>query len=173
MEAVKLLKVHLRLLPFRLLPRPDLTSSSQKHFFVKTPILVCTFTNTAVDNLVDSFSTSDVNPLRVGFAARVPQHLHQYTLDARIERHARKGELDGLAKAIVATEKRVETIERSLETAKKRGKGDVAGLSRRKGASNPAFSGERFADLLALLKVTLLVSSAGCAGRNGMLSGRS
>ncbi|KDQ17106.1 hypothetical protein BOTBODRAFT_106235 [Botryobasidium botryosum FD-172 SS1] len=65
-EAVKLLKVH---------------------FEVPEPILVCTYTNVAVDNLVEPLAAAGLRPLRVGFAGNVKPELRKYTLDARMEEH--------------------------------------------------------------------------------------
>lgn len=76
---------------------------------------MCAYTNTAVDNLVDSFSGAGVHPLRVGFAGRVPQHLHQYTLDAQIDAHSLKPTLDQLRSKITTMENQLDKLETSIE----------------------------------------------------------
>lgn len=76
---------------------------------------MCAYTNTAVDNLVDSFSAAGVKPLRVGFAGRVPHHLHQFTLDAQIDAHSLKPTLDQLRSKITTTERQLDKLETSIE----------------------------------------------------------
>ncbi|RDB23511.1 Regulator of nonsense transcripts 1 [Hypsizygus marmoreus] len=65
-EAVKLLKVH---------------------FEVPHPILVCTYTNVAVDNLVEGLVNSGVKALRVGFGGSVRSSLLEHTLDHKLSVH--------------------------------------------------------------------------------------
>lgn len=68
----------------------------------------------AVDNLVESFAKAGVNPLRVGFAGRVPLALHRYTLDSCIETHPLKPTLDKLRAELASAERRLESAEASL-----------------------------------------------------------
>jgi hypothetical protein len=80
--------------------------------------LVCTYTNVAVDNLVEGFAASGLNPLRVGFAGRVPAPLHPYTLDARIELHPLKKDIDKLKADIISLEKRIADTTERRDTTK-------------------------------------------------------
>ncbi|EIW76725.1 P-loop containing nucleoside triphosphate hydrolase protein [Coniophora puteana RWD-64-598 SS2] len=74
-EAVKLLKVE---------------------FEVPQPILVATYTNVAVDNLVEGLLKAGLKPLRVGFGGKVNASLHDCTLDAKMEKHRHKPVVDKL-----------------------------------------------------------------------------
>ncbi|THH30257.1 hypothetical protein EUX98_g3918 [Antrodiella citrinella] len=65
-EAVKLLKVH---------------------FEIPQPILLCTYTNVAVDNLVEGLVAAGLNPLRVGFGGKVKDSLLTHTLDHKLKTH--------------------------------------------------------------------------------------
>lgn len=66
------------------------------HFQVVHPILVCTFTNVAVDNLVEGFAAAGVKPVRVAFGSQVKSSLKEHTLDYKMEIHPLKPKLDGL-----------------------------------------------------------------------------
>ncbi|KIL60706.1 hypothetical protein M378DRAFT_193589 [Amanita muscaria Koide BX008] len=82
-QAVKLLKVH---------------------FQVPHPILVCTYTNVAVDNLVQGLVATGVKPLRVGFGEKVRPSLRKHTLDHQIENHP----LQKVLSPVVKDEKRLD-----------------------------------------------------------------
>jgi len=62
-------------------------SFSQVHFEVPQPILVCTYTNVAVDNLVEGFAKVGVKPLRVGYNGNVRESLLQHSLDYKLQQH--------------------------------------------------------------------------------------
>jgi len=49
--------------------------------------LVCTFTNVAVDNLLEAFVKAGLKPLRVGFNAFQQQSLKEYSLEAQLLSH--------------------------------------------------------------------------------------
>jgi superfamily I DNA and/or RNA helicase len=70
----------------------------QVHFEVVHPILVCTYTNVAVDNLVEAFAASGVKPLRVGYGGKIRDSLYKHTLDYNLEQHYLKTEVDKLTK---------------------------------------------------------------------------
>ncbi|KAF5376100.1 hypothetical protein D9615_007758 [Tricholomella constricta] len=57
------------------------------HFEVPHPILVCTYTNVAVDNLVEGLVSSGVKALRVGSGSNVRSTLIQHTLDHKLSIH--------------------------------------------------------------------------------------
>jgi hypothetical protein len=48
---------------------------------VKEPLLICTFTNVAVDNLVEGLAASGLKPLRIGCEGKVEENLEQWTID--------------------------------------------------------------------------------------------
>jgi hypothetical protein len=54
---------------------------------VPQPILVCTYTNVAVDNLVEGFAKVGVKPLRVGYNGNVRESLLQHSLDYKLQQH--------------------------------------------------------------------------------------
>lgn len=56
-------------------------------FQVPQPILVCTYTNVAVDNLVEGFAKAGVKPLRIGQSAHVRQSLIEHSLDYKLQQH--------------------------------------------------------------------------------------
>ncbi|KAF7759732.1 hypothetical protein Agabi119p4_11427 [Agaricus bisporus var. burnettii] len=57
------------------------------HFEVSHPILVCTYTNVAVDNLLEGFAKAGLKPLRVGFGSRIRASLQEYSLDHLLLKH--------------------------------------------------------------------------------------
>jgi hypothetical protein len=83
------------------------------HWEVPHPLLVCTYTNVAVDHLVEGLSLVGLNPLRVGFAGKVKPSLAPYTLDAQIEVHPLKKDIDFLNGQIA-------NLVKSLKSAKTR-----------------------------------------------------
>ncbi|KAJ8700747.1 hypothetical protein PTI98_003744 [Pleurotus ostreatus] len=66
------------------------------HFEVPHPLLVCTYTNVAVDNLVEGLAATGLTPLRVGFGGKVKASLIQHTLDYKLDIHPLKPKLDKL-----------------------------------------------------------------------------
>ncbi|KAF8064109.1 P-loop containing nucleoside triphosphate hydrolase protein [Lyophyllum atratum] len=91
-EAVKLLKVH---------------------FEVPQAILVCTYTNVAVDNLVEGLISCGVKALRVGSGSNVRSSLIQHTLDHKLESHP-------LAPALLRLIKEEEQLNVKLDDLKSR-----------------------------------------------------
>jgi superfamily I DNA and/or RNA helicase len=91
------------------------------HFEVHHPLLVCTYTNVAVDNLVEGFAAAGVKPLRVGFGAKIKPSLHEYTLDAKLEAHHLKLKVDQLLKDQETVERKLEALESRIVAAEKSG----------------------------------------------------
>ena len=94
----------------------------QVDFEVHHPILVCTYTNVAVDNLVEGFVAAGVTPLRVGFGAKVKASLGEYTLDYRLEQHPLKPKVDKLVEEKKSLEKRRAQLEKKVAGVQKDGK---------------------------------------------------
>ena len=52
------------------------------HFEVPQPLMICTYTNVAVDNLVEGLMKAGLKPLRVGFGGKVsmkPEELQRFS----------------------------------------------------------------------------------------------
>ncbi|EIN05865.1 P-loop containing nucleoside triphosphate hydrolase protein [Punctularia strigosozonata HHB-11173 SS5] len=88
----------------------------KRHFAVPHPILVCTFTNVAVDNLVEGLAPS-LSPLRVGYGGKVKPSLYPHTLDAKLEQHELYSEVLKLERQEEALEKRVVSLRMSSTKA--------------------------------------------------------
>ncbi|KAG8870807.1 hypothetical protein FRB97_009338 [Tulasnella sp. 331] len=93
-EAVRLLKVH---------------------FQVPHPILVCTYTNVAVDNLVEAFAATGVKALRVGSPGRIRDSLAIHSLEAKMDAHPLKPKVDKLEKEIGKLKKQIMDAEEEKE----------------------------------------------------------
>ncbi|KAG6853864.1 hypothetical protein C0991_000625 [Blastosporella zonata] len=87
----------------------------QVHFEVPHPILVCTYTNVAVDNLVEGLAQSGVKPLRVGSGTGVRSSVAQYTLDYKLSIHPLAPELQRLLKEIEGRYCEVEDLKQRLK----------------------------------------------------------
>ena len=48
--------------------------------------MVCTYTNVAVDNLVEGFVKAGLDPVRIGYG-QIKSTLQEYSLESKIERH--------------------------------------------------------------------------------------
>jgi superfamily I DNA and/or RNA helicase len=57
------------------------------HFSVPHPLLVCTYTNVAVDHLVEGLAAAGLRPLRFGAVQRVPPALLPHTLEHQLQAH--------------------------------------------------------------------------------------
>ncbi|KAG8935227.1 hypothetical protein FRC01_005483 [Tulasnella sp. 417] len=86
------------------------------HFQVPQPILICTYTNVAVDNLIEALVAAGVNPLRVASPGKVKESVAQYSLEAKMEAHPLNPELDELTKDLTRLrDRRDETHKKCLE----------------------------------------------------------
>lgn len=68
------------------------------HFKVPYPLLVCTYTNAAVDNLVEGIVATGLKPLRVGSEASVREDLAHRSLHV-----SRKRDITSLALIVIHT----------------------------------------------------------------------
>lgn len=50
------------------------------------PILVCTYTNVAVDNLVEGFVAAGLDPVRIGYG-QAKSTFQEYSLETKFEKH--------------------------------------------------------------------------------------
>jgi|SRR5882762_719977 len=97
-------------------------SPIQVHFEVVHPILVCTYTNVAVDNLVEGFAATGVKPLRVAFGGQVKPSLSEHTLDQKIEEHAFKPRIDKLAEQEQILQNELRTLQKAVLDLEKTGR---------------------------------------------------
>ncbi|KAJ7115532.1 P-loop containing nucleoside triphosphate hydrolase protein [Mycena crocata] len=88
------------------------------HFEVPHPLLVCTYTNVAVDNLVEGLAAAGLEPLRVGFAGQVKESLVEHTLDYKLERHPLKPKLTALTKQEEEVSKGIQELQKKFDTVK-------------------------------------------------------
>ncbi|KAG6370711.1 P-loop containing nucleoside triphosphate hydrolase protein [Boletus reticuloceps] len=93
------------------------------HFEVHHPILVCAYTNAAVDNLVEGFAGAHLKPLRVGFRGKIRDSLTKHTLDYKLDQHPLKSKVDKVLgeKGVIEKKrldltKRIEAIQRAPTT---------------------------------------------------------
>ncbi|KZV63553.1 hypothetical protein PENSPDRAFT_208228 [Peniophora sp. CONT] len=87
----------------------------KREFDVAVPILVCTYTNVAVDNLVEGFVACGLNPVRVGSEGSIKDSLQEHSLLAKLERHPSREEFEKLAADKDKVIKRLETLEDELK----------------------------------------------------------
>ncbi|KAJ3773289.1 P-loop containing nucleoside triphosphate hydrolase protein [Lentinula raphanica] len=66
------------------------------HFKVPQPLLVCTYTNVAVDNLVEGLAKAGLKPLRAASAGKTRDSLAQWTLEHQLQSHPRYAEWQDL-----------------------------------------------------------------------------
>ncbi|KAI0030729.1 AAA domain-containing protein [Vararia minispora EC-137] len=80
---------------------------TKREFDVALPVLVCTYTNVAVDNLVEGFSQAGLNPVRVGSEGMIRETLQRHSLQAQLSVHPDIKQLDVLSADLAKTEKRL------------------------------------------------------------------
>uniref|UniRef100_A0A8H8CFX0 P-loop containing nucleoside triphosphate hydrolase protein n=1 Tax=Psilocybe cubensis TaxID=181762 RepID=A0A8H8CFX0_PSICU len=85
-------------------------------FEVPHPLLVCTYTNVAVDNLVDGLARAGLKPLRVGYSGNVRESLIEHTLDAKLSAHPLHPKLTQLVDESAQTAKEIEDLWRRSRT---------------------------------------------------------
>ncbi|TFK69818.1 P-loop containing nucleoside triphosphate hydrolase protein, partial [Pluteus cervinus] len=85
------------------------------HFEVPQPILLCTYTNAAVDNLVEGLAAVGLKPLRVAAGGRVKPQLQEYTLEDKRSIHPKKPELDRLEKQEQDLEGEIKNLQQKRE----------------------------------------------------------
>ncbi|KAJ7634774.1 P-loop containing nucleoside triphosphate hydrolase protein [Roridomyces roridus] len=101
------------------------------HFEVPHPLLVCTYTNVAVDNLVEGLAASGVRPLRVGFGGQVKESLMEHTLDHKLAQHPLKPSLDALMKQEEEAQQFIAKLTLKLESMRQSKPGKTANAQER------------------------------------------
>lgn len=59
---------------------------SKKYFAVVHPIAVCTYTNVAVDNLMEGFVNAGLDPVRIGYG-QFKFNLQEHSFQSKLEKH--------------------------------------------------------------------------------------
>jgi hypothetical protein len=90
----------------------------QADFEVSVPILVCTYTNMALDHIVEGLVARGLKPLRVGLDAKVRPALKEYVLEAYLDRHPRRRDLERLVREEAKLQEKTRLLERTIEEAK-------------------------------------------------------
>lgn len=107
-----------------------LEEERQVHFEVPHPLLVCTYTNVAVDNLVEGLVAAGVKPLRVGFGERVRPSLLKHTLDYQIQAHPLQKVLIPLIKEEKKLQERFHEMSSTILNARESATYDVKALKK-------------------------------------------
>lgn len=68
---------------------------------------MCTYTNVAVDNLVEGLAAAGVKPLRVAYGGKVKADLAERTLDFKMSIHPLNSSLDAVTKEADASSTRL------------------------------------------------------------------
>ncbi|THU97878.1 P-loop containing nucleoside triphosphate hydrolase protein [Dendrothele bispora CBS 962.96] len=85
------------------------------HFQVPHPILVCTYTNVAVDNLVEGLARAKLKPIRAASTGKSKTSLAQYTLGYQVENHPEQPTLKKLVQRKEAAERDKGELTKKLE----------------------------------------------------------
>ncbi len=94
---------------------------TQVHFRVPYPILLCTYTNVAVDNLVEGLVNASLDPVRIGYNGKMKASLLDYSLDVKLSTHELAPEYErSKAKLEAVHKKRRELVKRITELEQKR-----------------------------------------------------
>lgn len=91
----------------------------QADFEVPVPILVCTYTNMALDHIVEGLVGRGLKPLRVGLDAKVRPALKNYVLEAYLDRHPRRNDLERLVRGEMRLQEKAELLKKKFGEASK------------------------------------------------------
>ncbi|KAJ2935326.1 hypothetical protein H1R20_g1768, partial [Candolleomyces eurysporus] len=86
----------------------------KSHFAVPQPILVCTYTNVAVDNLVEGMANAGIKPLRVGYGPAIRPDLIEHSLHHKLEMHQRAPELKKLEDDETRIQEKIEDLHKKI-----------------------------------------------------------
>jgi hypothetical protein len=84
--------------------------------------LVCTFTNVAVDNLVEGFVAAGVKALRIAFGGTVKPSLFEHTLGYKLDHHPSKPQLDKFTQEEHALDSELKALEKRIVELEKEGR---------------------------------------------------
>ncbi len=86
----------------------------QAEFEVPVPILVCTYTNMALDHIVGGLVGRGLKPLRVGLDAKVRPAVKDYVLEAYLDRHPRRNDLERLVREEMGMQEKSRLLEKHI-----------------------------------------------------------
>jgi len=86
---------------------------------VPCQILVCTFTNVAVDNLLEAFVKAGLKPLRVGFNAFHQESLQKFSLEVQLSNHPLQPSFRETLEASKEMDNKIEELVSKIEEAAK------------------------------------------------------
>ena len=92
----------------------------QVHFRVPYPILLCTYTNVAVDHLVEGLVTASLSPLRIGYNGKVKPSLITHTLENKLAEHPLAAKLQRAKDQLESTMQRLRALEKRIEELKEK-----------------------------------------------------
>ncbi|KJA17170.1 hypothetical protein HYPSUDRAFT_206440 [Hypholoma sublateritium FD-334 SS-4] len=101
------------------------------HFEVPQPLLLCTYTNVAVDNLVDGLVKAGVKPLRVGYHGTIRSSLIPYSLDYKLQHHPLTATVQKLVDESATTQEGIEELTGKYKDLEKKVQDAVARTPRR------------------------------------------
>jgi len=104
------------------------------------PILVCTYTNVAVDNLVEGFVNAGLNPVRIGYG-QIKSASQEHSLEFKIGKHP-------LYQMYEATSKKLKVLEKESKEIRAR-------ISERRGKRAPPHELSRLKISLDILRARL------------------
>ncbi|KAI0270758.1 AAA domain-containing protein [Gloeopeniophorella convolvens] len=87
------------------------------NFEVSAPLLVCTYTNMALDHILEGLVKEGLRPLRIGLDGKVQPALQEYTLDANLERHPRRAELERRVREELKLQEKLRGLETKISDA--------------------------------------------------------
>ncbi|KIK55179.1 hypothetical protein GYMLUDRAFT_176062 [Collybiopsis luxurians FD-317 M1] len=99
-----------------------------KMFFqVPQPLLVCTYTNVAVDNLVEGLAKAGLKPLRAASAGKTKASLEKWTLEYQFAKHPRYPDWKRLEERAEKAAENIKELQKKIRTLE--GKQSKEGLS--------------------------------------------
>ncbi|KAI0255414.1 P-loop containing nucleoside triphosphate hydrolase protein [Lactifluus subvellereus] len=87
-------------------------------FEVPVPVLICTYTNMALDHVVEGLVGRGLKPLRVGLDGKVRPALKDYTLEAYLDRHPQRSELERLVREEARLQEKARLLEKNIDKAR-------------------------------------------------------
>jgi DNA polymerase III delta prime subunit len=91
------------------------------HFEVPQHILVCSYTNIAVDNLVRGLAKRGLKPLRVGYGLQTKSSLTEYSLETKLDMHPLRAKADELSKEEESLKTRIDYLQQRLRALMQKG----------------------------------------------------